>query len=823
LEDRSLFSFVAPLSFQVDIRPSNLAVGDFNGDGIPDLAVTNENFGPGTLVIMLGNGDGTFRRGATYNVGNNAYSVAVADFNGDNQLDLAVANRLGHTVSILLGNGDGTFRAGSTLSFNGDPYSLAVADFNQDGNLDLVAAGEGNSGVGIFLGNGDGTFRPAQYYPTGDTPLSVAVGDFNGDGNIDLATGNSGSFPLYTGTVSVLLGNGDGSFQTHRDYVTGSGTHSVAVGDLNGDGTPDLVAANQRNQTISVLLGNGDGTFRYGDVYRTPPSPAAVVLADVNGDGRLDIVAANPYGNAVTVLLGNDGGTFQDPRDYLTGATPLAVVVADVNGDGRLDLVTANWGNTSITVLPGNGDGTFLTVPSSPAGTNPSFLATGDFTNDGIPDLAVADAGDVSLNLPSSVSILAGRGDGTFQTVNTFPVGLGNLRFVTGEFNGDGNLDLAVIYSGNPGNFRNPDPGGLDIFLGNGDGTFQPPRTYMVGTGPSLLVASDVNGDGRLDLVVFSAVDQQLRVLLGNGDGTFQAGPTFHPSPVPAFLAAGDFNNDGHADLALYGTRGLGILLGNGDGTFQPAITYNIDGSPRALVVADFNGDGQLDLAVSTYLGPTYTSPGRVSIFRGNGDGTFQPPLNLTTLAGPADLAVGDFNGDGIPDLAVLTSPGLSVFLGNGDGSFQPGPAYATGNSIGLAVGDFTRGPLPDVATVDVAVRVYRNAADWTTKPGVPSRVRPRFVSESAVARALPGGSSGPSLVWVVKVDRVSNQLLSAHESLAAAGSYLGTWPPDEGARDMPWPSQRPNWLLVKATEWPLRDEDGQDLLWFLLGRGGLV
>jgi hypothetical protein len=185
-------------------------------------------------------------------------------------------------------------------------------------------------------------------------------------------------------------------------------------------------------------------------------------------------------------------------------------------------------------------------------------------------------------------------------------------------------------------------------------------------------------------------------------------------------------------------------------------------------------------------------------------------------------LAVGDFNGDGIPDLAVQTSPGLSVFLGDGDGSFQPGPAYATGNTVGLAVGNFTGGSLPDVVTVDKAVRVFRNAADWGTPPGVPLWGRPRFISEGAVAQALPGDSHRP-LVWVVRMDHVPSQFVAAHDSLAAAVIPLGTWLPDEGVWDVRRSPRHPKWLRANATEWPVRDEDRHDLLWSLLGGSGLV
>jgi hypothetical protein len=201
------------------------------------------------------------------------------------------------------------------------------------------------------LGNGDGSFQAHQDYATGRDPFSVAVADVNGDGIPDVITADNFS----TGTVSVLLGNGDGSFQAPADYATGSNPMFVAAADVNGDGIPDLVTANSSG-TVSVLLGTGDGSFRTHQDYSTGGSPSALVVADVNGDGIPDVVTADPN-NAVRVLLGNGDGSFQTHRDYATGAGPFSLAVADVNGDGSPDLVTANYYNSTLSILFNRGDG----------------------------------------------------------------------------------------------------------------------------------------------------------------------------------------------------------------------------------------------------------------------------------------------------------------------------------------------------------------------------------------------------------------------------------------------------------------------------------
>ena len=217
------------------------------------------------------------------------------------------------------------------------PGSVVTGDFNGDGKLDLVVSNSDGGSISVLLGNGDGTFQVAASYGAGSSPISIAVGDFNGDGKVDLAVANYG-----TNYASVLLGNGDGTFKGAVSYGAGSYPVSVAVGDFNGDGKPDLVVANQDSNDVSVLLGNGDGTFQASVNYRAGSLLDSVVVGDFNGDGRLDLAVANYGSNNVSVLLGNGDGTFQAPVNYRAGLGPDSVTTGDFNGDGKLDLLVAN-------------------------------------------------------------------------------------------------------------------------------------------------------------------------------------------------------------------------------------------------------------------------------------------------------------------------------------------------------------------------------------------------------------------------------------------------------------------------------------------------
>jgi len=344
----------------------------------------------------MGNGDGTFQVPPSYASGGyDADSVAVGDLNNDGKLDLVVANLCqGNTcgrgnsgyVSVLLGNGDGTFQPAQEYATGGfGASSVAIADLNGDVNADVVVANQCSTSdcktsgsVSVLLGKGNGTLQAAQTYASGGyTALSVAIADFNKDGNLDLAVANQcQDTSCQNGAVSVLLGNGNGTFQTAQSFASaGYLTNSVAVGDFNGDGNPDLVLASQCQDTtcqkggVSVLLGNGNGTFQTAQSYSSAGSQAdSVVATDLDGDGELDLVVSNLCQNTadcnngvVSSLLGRGDGTFRAATPYSSGGqNAYSVVAGDFSGDGNTDVVVANGDSTDV--LLGNGDGSFQTA-----------------------------------------------------------------------------------------------------------------------------------------------------------------------------------------------------------------------------------------------------------------------------------------------------------------------------------------------------------------------------------------------------------------------------------------------------------------------------
>ena len=364
----------------------------------------------------------TFTAPQTFGTGPGcAVSVAVGDFNGDGKADMVVGNKAlfdGNVfnVSVLLGKGDGTFEFAVNYNAGANPVSVAVGDFDGDGRADLVTGNESYTRIfSMLLGKGDGTFGTA--YSSGErwSPVSsIATGDFNGDGKLDLAAANFATFDpnsnSYTnGSVVVLLGNGDGTFQVPASYSAGLYPYSVAVSDLNGDGKLDLAVASQGSTNISVFLGNGDGSFLLSGSYGTGLNPRSIAVGDLNGDGKLDVVVAN-YGSglgstngSVSVLLGNGDGTFRATVNSPIASSPVSVGVGDFNGDGKSDVALANYPSKNLSVLLGNGDGTFQSPVSFSAGgqqaTSTQSLVVGDFNGDGRPDLAVADCSGVSVLL----------------------------------------------------------------------------------------------------------------------------------------------------------------------------------------------------------------------------------------------------------------------------------------------------------------------------------------------------------------------------------------------------------------------------------------
>ena len=808
--------------FPVDV--TQLVVADFNGDGIPDLAVIDSD--NSVVDILLGDGAGSFTSETTNPpISGIPSHFVTGDFNGDGKADLAVAQNDG-TVAILLGNGDGTFAASGSVNSGISGSPIAVADFNGDGKLDIaVAAGSGTSEAVIILtGNGDGTFNSpfSGPSPTSTSVTWIQVADFNQDGTPDVVLADS------SGSATVFLNNGSGSLSKSFPVVSGLSVPyylEVGIGDLNGDGYPDIVAGGYYSNTQGLYLTeptetasasasvqvNGVGrhlaeasfpaegkyessvsssiplwgllpatsttlTVTSGGSAVTSVTPGTAVLlsahvsvgttavtagrvnfcdataphctdihilgsAELNSSGTASFkfvpgAGANRYqarfvedgfglasaSNLASLNVGPaPSPVYSDTVSITANGSPgdysLTAIVTGYGGPasptGKISFLDTSFANTSLATAalgPGTA-GTGWLISQTPAmGSNALSEVTGDFNGDGIPDLALLWSNN-AVGGPFSITILFGKGDGTFTTGPTVqPAGLQAYpTMIGGDFNGDGKADLAVLsYNGNSISY-------ITVLLGKGDGTFATPITGQVYSQPATggdvilgtLAAADFNGDGKLDLAVVGDYVSSggVTILLGNGDGTFTAaGPNLDPSGDFALIATGDFNGDGIPDFVTPNYFEFGgsptIFLGKGDGTFTfKKTSLTLDYFPTSVVVGDFNGDGVLDLAFSDLNG--------VEIALGNGDGTFNetPASPILVPSELYSLQVGDFNHDGKLDLAGLDNYNDRIVLleGAGDGTFvvtATTPVVSTSfvGPFQIAAADFNGDGVPDLA-----------------------------------------------------------------------------------------------------------------------------
>ncbi|WP_293211437.1 MULTISPECIES: DUF4347 domain-containing protein [unclassified Microcoleus] len=364
----------------------------------------------------------TFGNSTNFPITYSLRKVATGDFNKDGNLDLAFATTgSNRNVSIALGDGTGNF--GTATNFNTNPPSdlatwyVAVADFNKDGNSDLVTANYYTNNVSLLLGNGNGTFGNATYFGVGSSPYTVAAGDFNSDGNPDLVTANRSS-----NNISIVLGNGNGSFNAATNLSVGSTPYFVLVGDFNKDGKSDFATANSGSNNVSILLQNANETFGVATNFPVGNRPNYVALGDFNGDNNPDLATSNEGSSNVSIILGNGTGSFGAATNFSVATDPLAIAAGDFNVDGKLDIATANNGSEDVSLLLGSGNGTFGTVINFGVGINPQGIVVGDFNKDGLPDLATANFGgqntSILLNTTPKVNFGAATYSGTESTTD---------------------------------------------------------------------------------------------------------------------------------------------------------------------------------------------------------------------------------------------------------------------------------------------------------------------------------------------------------------------------------------------------------------------
>jgi hypothetical protein len=424
-------------------------------------------------------------------------------------------------------------------------------------------------------------------------PAGLAVGDLNGDGSPDLVTGDIFNAILGPATgkglLSIFLGNGDGTFTKLAHRIPGHGGWSLVLDDFDSDGREDLVILNLGTHDVGILLGTGDGRFETEPRFPVGGGPMDVSVGDLNDDGKQDLVAVSRGSDDVSVLLGTGDGDFETGVQFGAGVDPFGVTQGDFDGDGRQDVAVANEGTNDISVLLGNGDGSLAPETRFATGNSPRAIVTADFNRDGRPDLATADF------FSQGVSVLLGKGNGAFQSAIGYAAGSNARSLAVGDFNNDMREDLAVA------NLNSRD---VSILLGHGDGVFSIQPPVPVGRAHDIAVG-DFNGDFRQDLAVTDYDEGEVSVLIGIGDGSFASEVRYEVGGEPRFLDAGDLDGDRRTDLVVsnHDTEVISVLFGRGDGTFEPDLRFGTGPNPQSLAVGDFNGDDRADLVVAMLTG----------------------------------------------------------------------------------------------------------------------------------------------------------------------------------------------------------------------------
>jgi len=681
--------FAGPISYDVGDIPLDVASGDLNADGRPDLVVANA--ASNSISLLYSNDLGTLDPAVNKVVGTvppiigapGPCGLAIADVSGDGIVDIAVANYLEATVSVLLGKTGGGFKPLVAYPGPGSTGVVTFSDLTGDGLPDLLVVG-GN--LMVYPALGAGAFGVATTYGSVHA-ADLGVGDLDEDGDMDVAvTVSAASFS----GVSVLFGLGGGALSAPTQIASLTQySRAFAVADLDSDGHLDIIALDYGGSVV-VLLGHGDGSFADAITYVSGVvgiDHGDLLVEDLNADSRLDVVVVDSESNELSVLVGLGNGQLSKPLTCAAGPSPAAVCAIDLDGDSQPELATVNASEGTLSVFARNARGMFSAATASPVGLDPRSIIAADFDGDGHLDLATADTGWFADN--GSVSILLGNGTGAFALKGTYPTQSYTEDLASGDFDHDGTMDVVAV---------NRLSGTVSVLLGSGDGALGSPVSYAVGLQPMAVAVGRIDENDWLDIVVANSGSTTVSVLLGRPGGEFGIARDYSVGQGVEAVALGDLDGDGRLDLVAAKTSGntASVLFNQGAGAFGSKQTIMVGASPSAVALADLNADAVLDLVVARQ------GLNSVAVMLGQGDGTFGVLKAFAVGDHPRDVCVGDVDGDGHLDVAVCNAYAatVSVLLGDGSGDFATSPEFA------FAEGCY-RGALADLngdGSLDMAV-----------------------------------------------------------------------------------------------------------------------
>ena len=825
-------SFAPKIDFAISANIESIKVGDIDGDGKPDMIIINHSSNYVSVLRNTSNiGAISFSSQMNFQCIPYPKSIAIADINGDGKTDLALTNADSNTVSILRNTGSiGNLSFAEKIDFAAGlgPISMVIGDLDSDNKPDMVVANKYSNSVSVLRNlSSNGVINFAQKIDmlTGNNPKFVNLGDVDGNGKLDLAISNIGDnkISIFQNTTS----NGNLSFALKLDFPTASAPGSLAIGDIDGDGLPDLVSANEGSDNVSVLRNissNGSVNFETNVDFETGTAPVSVAIGDINGDGKPDLATANLWSNSVSVLRNNPlaqapnilsfspkegavGTTvilkgsffnitpsnnivfFGATKAIVTAASDSILAVMVPKGASFAPITVLNISTTLIGYSKQFFNPTFspnkMTITKADmapktnftSGDNPWEDAIGDIDGDGKPDLIVVNSGYFS----NSVSVfrnVSTSGNIDFAPNIDFAVGTFPEAVAVGDLDGDGKLDIVVVnrHDDNISIFRNTSNIGVI--------SFAPKETFYVSSYPQSIAIGDLNGDGKPDLAIANVVSNTVSVLrniCSLGSINFAKKIDYPTDSWPYSLVIGDLDGDGKSDLAAGCQTTVNVYRNIYNGNianinFAPKVAFNIGQGPSSLVIGDLDGDNKLDFASAN------VTDNNISILRNTSSlGTIS--FDSITAFGRRTsethtISIGDINGDGKLDLSISSDfNSMYVYCNTGkidSFSWDSTVNFATGYvPFASSISDMDGDGKPDLVTInnnDNTISVIRN------NPQFPRTIN--LVSSLTQFSSCIGKESNPQSFTISGNNLLTNLLIippNGYEVSTTSGSSFAS------------------------------------------------